>query len=152
MSGRFRVTPAVYLFLVRGDRLLLARRAGGWGDGNWSVPAGHLEGDESAVDAVAREALEEIGVSLDPASLRLVHTMHRRDPMNRDNERIDLFFEAEAGVVAPENREPDRCSAIAWFATDDWPDPHLGYVREAWRLSRRGVAFSDDGWDERHFA
>ena len=38
------IIPAVHLFLIREKSVLLARRFNtGYCDGNWSVPAGHVE-------------------------------------------------------------------------------------------------------------
>jgi len=43
--NRFTLPVAVHLFLLRGNEVLLLRRFNtGYEDGNYSVPAGHLEG------------------------------------------------------------------------------------------------------------
>jgi 8-oxo-dGTP diphosphatase len=45
---RFQTPVAVHLFLLRGDQVLLLQRQNtGYKDGNWSVPAGHLDGGET---------------------------------------------------------------------------------------------------------
>jgi 8-oxo-dGTP pyrophosphatase MutT (NUDIX family) len=62
-----RFPLAVHIFFIRGGTVLLLRRFNtGYEDGNYSVPAGHLEGDETVVQAAIREAREEIGVELRP--------------------------------------------------------------------------------------
>ena len=62
---------AVHIFLLRENSVLLLRRAHtGYGDGNYSVVAGHLDGGESVTQAAVREAKEEVGVDLRPADLR----------------------------------------------------------------------------------
>lgn len=50
--------------LVQDDdgRLLVVRRANDPGRGQWSVPGGRVEADESDQDAVRREVLEETGL------------------------------------------------------------------------------------------
>ena len=48
-KDRFKLIPAVYLILRRGDEVLLLRRANtGYQDGKYSIIAGHLDGDELA--------------------------------------------------------------------------------------------------------
>ena len=55
--------------------------------------------------AAAREVMEESGVTIAPADLRLAVTMHRR----ADDERLDLFFVPAAWTGEPVNREPGKC-------------------------------------------
>ena len=49
--------------VVRDNRLLLVRRASRRGRGNWQVPGGFVEPDETIEKAVVREVLEEAGVT-----------------------------------------------------------------------------------------
>lgn len=75
---RFKLIPAVYLFLRKDNKVLLLKRANtGYQDGKYSVPAGHLDGDEVATKAMVREAQEEVGVVVDPKDMKLVHVCHR---------------------------------------------------------------------------
>jgi 8-oxo-dGTP diphosphatase len=65
MQHRFKRIPAVYLILRRDSQVLLLKRANtGYQDGKYSLIAGHLEGDELATEATAREAKEEAGISV----------------------------------------------------------------------------------------
>src|SRR5215216_5679403 len=64
MRAKFPVT--VHLLFFRHDQILLLRRFNtGYADGQYSVPAGHLDGGETVMEAAAREAEEEVGVKLD---------------------------------------------------------------------------------------
>src|SRR5690349_14744195 len=92
---RHKVVPAVYVLFERDGKLLLLRRANtGYMDGKYSLPSGHLDGDEPAVSAAAREAEEEVGMRLTPEQLELALTLHRK-ASEGDHERIDLFFHAK---------------------------------------------------------
>ena len=71
MSGRIRhqLSAAVFVVLARGGAVCLMRRvATGWMDGLLSLPAGALEAGETLRAAAAREAAEEVGVTIDPAA------------------------------------------------------------------------------------
>ena len=54
--------PAAVAALVRGDRVLLARRAGPPWAGTWDLPGGFVEQGESAEQALCRELREELGI------------------------------------------------------------------------------------------
>ncbi|MDO8592281.1 MAG: NUDIX domain-containing protein [bacterium] len=78
MAERFKIIPACYLVLIKDGRTLLLRRYNtGYEDGNYSLVAGHLDGEETFRHAMAREAEEEADIILTPDSLRVVHVMHR---------------------------------------------------------------------------
>lgn len=56
MTPRFTLVSAVHLLLLRDDQLLLSRRfQTGYQDGNYSLPAGHVDADESCLQALLRE-------------------------------------------------------------------------------------------------
>ena len=144
MSERFRAKVAVHVFLVRDGSVLLLRRANtGYEDGNYSVPAGHLDGDESATSAAAREALEETGVVIDAATLKFVGVMHRKS----NDERIDFFFEATSWGGAVTNAEPEKCDELAWYTFEDLPSNVVPYVRRAIENYRAGMVFQEFGWE-----
>jgi 8-oxo-dGTP pyrophosphatase MutT (NUDIX family) len=71
MKMRQGFPVAAHLLLRREDgSILMIRRANtGYQDGKWSVPAGHVDPDESATDALVREALEELDIKLDRSSV-----------------------------------------------------------------------------------
>lgn len=140
---RARLVVAVHVFLIERGRVLLLRRAGtGWGDGQYSVIAGHLDGGETVLAAAAREAREEAGVDLDPAATTVVGVMHRRS----DDERIDFFVQATSWRGEPRNREPDKCDDVRWFSLDALPGNVVPYVRRAIENAREGVWFDSFGW------
>ncbi len=92
---RFALVAAVHLFLLAGDRVLLSLRHNtGYADGLWGVVAGHLDGDESVVAAMAREAREEAGIVLALNDLVVVGIMHRRAEGPGGDERLDFSLTA----------------------------------------------------------
>ena len=65
MKERYKIIPEVFLLLIQEGKVLLSRRfQTGYEDGNYGLPSGHKEIGEYPTEAVEREALEEIGVSV----------------------------------------------------------------------------------------
>jgi 8-oxo-dGTP diphosphatase len=140
---RFQVTVAVHLLLLRANEvLLLLRHNTGYEDGSYSVIAGHLDGNETARQAVAREATEEAGITVAEDDLRFVHVMHRKEAAEAD-ERIDLFFAATHWRGEPEVREPEKCSELRWAAREALPPNMVPYVRAALGHVREHRAFAE---------
>jgi 8-oxo-dGTP diphosphatase len=129
---RFAIVPAAYLLLMRGEgddlEVLLQLRGPGlsFRPGHWATAAaGHVEPGESAFAAAAREALEELGVVVDPDDLSPLCAMQRTQPGVSDplEQRVDFFFTARTWSGEPEVREPDKCSALAWHRPSALPEP-----------------------------
>ncbi|WP_454198705.1 hypothetical protein [Nocardia sp. Marseille-Q1738] len=45
-----------------------------------------------------------------------------------------------------ENREPEKCSGLEWFAIDALPDHMIGCCRTAMQRIADGTVFSVYGW------
>jgi 8-oxo-dGTP diphosphatase len=72
-----RCTLDVFLLLTRHDHVLLALRQGtGFADGMWNLPSGKAESTETAVEAVIREAHEELGIRLAEHEINFAATVH----------------------------------------------------------------------------
>ena len=62
-KNNFRVS--VNLILKKDESILLMRRFNtGWNDGKYALMGGHVEDNENPIDAVIREANEELGLIL----------------------------------------------------------------------------------------
>ncbi|HWA62940.1 MAG TPA: NUDIX domain-containing protein [Caulobacteraceae bacterium] len=142
--ARFKVIPEVHLVLVERGRLLMMRRFNtGYADGQYSLVAGHVDGNETFAAAMAREASEEAGLDIDPAALTLVHAMHKR----AEEERLSLFFRADAWAGEPVNREPHKCDHLGWFPAGEWPANTVPYVAKALGHIAAGRVYSEFGWE-----
>jgi len=141
---RFKIIPTVYLILAMNNKILLTRRYNtGFHDGEYSFPAGHLNGGETMISAMIREAKEEVGITLKPKDLQLVHVMHRKEP---SEEMINFFFTAENWEGAPKIIEPHKCDDLDWFDLDNLPDNVIPYIRQAITCFKERRFYSEIGW------
>ncbi len=125
---RFKMVVATHVFLIKKNQILLARRfQTGYEDGNFSVPAGHVDGNESVTEATIREAKEEVGVTIDPADLKFIAVFNRRT----NRESIDFFFACEKWSGNPYIAEPNKCDLINWTDLQTLPQNTIGYIRIA---------------------
>jgi 8-oxo-dGTP pyrophosphatase MutT (NUDIX family) len=141
MRTTFPVT--VHLFFFRGSQILLIRRFNtGYADGQFSVPAGHLDGGETVIAAAVREAMEEVGVRIDPREIEFSSVMHRLD----GEERVDFFVNVHHWKNEPVNAEPDKCDELRWVEVDDLPANTIPYIRHALQNHWQGNRFEEFGW------
>lgn len=143
-QNRHKLIPAVHLFLIQNKKILLSRRfKTGWEDGKYSVPAGHLDGNETLTQAIIRETKEEIGIKLKAKHIAMVHTMNRKSD---DSERLDFFYIAKKWDGVPEIKERNKCDDIRWFPLNALPHNIIPYVRQAIKNIQNTINYSEFGW------
>jgi 8-oxo-dGTP diphosphatase len=141
MHAKFPVT--VHMFFLRGNEILLIRRYHtGYMDGYYSLPAGHLDGNEPVRQAAVREAHEEIGVGIDPVDIHFAGVFHRSE----GDERVDFFLHVPRWAGEPVNAEPEKCDELRWADISDLPGNTIPYIRRAIENYRSGVLFEEFGW------
>jgi 8-oxo-dGTP diphosphatase len=103
------------------DRLLLVNAYPGAHLGLWCAPGGGCEAGQSLPENLAREVMEETGLTIGVGPPVLVNEFH--DPATGFHQ-IDLFF---------------RCSLLAGVLDDTWTDPE-GVVTDRRFFSRTELA------------
>ncbi len=143
-ARRHKVTGDVHLLLIDADnQVLFGRRQNtGFEDGAYHLPAGHLEAGESVVQALIREAKEEVGVTIAPEHIEFMHVMHN----SSNGGRVAFFFAVRQWDGPPYNREPEKCSELRWFPLGALPNHLIAYCRVALRHIAAGQPLSLYGW------
>ena len=141
-------TPILYgsvhiLFHRNEEVLLLKRQNTGFQDGNWSVVAGRMDGNEEVVAAAIREAKEEAGVDIKPEQIEIVGMMHRK---NTTSEWVDFFLKAHDWQGEITNMEPEKCEQLKWFPVSELPSTMISYIRVAVEHKQEGLWFESIGW------
>lgn len=138
---RYTLRCAVYLFLIKNNKLFLLRRKNtGWKDGEYGVPAGHLEKDETILQAAVRETKEETTVDIDAKDLKFIHIMHRK---GGKGEYIDIYFTVNKWQGEPKIGEKDKSDEVNWFSIDSLPLNTIDYMRKALENWQERILFSE---------
>ena len=141
--SRVTFPVTVHLLLIDKDKVLLSRRFNtGYRDGEYSVPAGHLDGRETVIVAGIREAQEEIGVKIESKDMIFSSVMHR----DEGDERVDFFINARKWSGEIVNAEPEKCDDLRWADVNALPDNTIPYVARAIQNHLNGVSFDEFGW------
>jgi len=136
---------ASYLILRKGKEILFMRRCNtGYQDGNYQVPAGHIDAGELPTEALIREMKEEIGIVIQPEHIKFVHTGFR-PKTDSTGDRVDYYFEVSEWEGEVTNTEPEKCDDLLWVTTDDMPTNTTPHVKVAIECMERGESFSELG-------
>ena len=123
---KYRV-PACFIVLRRDGKFFALRRANtGWMDGVFTLPSGHVEEDETFLEAAIRETQEEAGVMLEAKNVHFAH-LCERDEQRAMNERVwdDVYFVCDQFEGEPHNAEPEKASEGKWFDLENPPQEEL---------------------------
>jgi 8-oxo-dGTP pyrophosphatase MutT (NUDIX family) len=143
---RFASIIDVHVILRRAGRVLLLRRTGNvYATGQLCLPSGHLEHGESVCQAAVREAFEETGTILGPATLRHVLSIHQRNRGTSDT-RVGFAFAPSAWAGEPVNAEPHKHSELIWAAPAALPADTAEYTAAVITAAERGLSFTLNGW------
>lgn len=112
-----RVGIGVMIF--KNDKVLLGKRKGSHGSGEYSFPGGHLEYMEGFSECAKRETKEECGIEIDNIRFLYLHNLTEYAPKHYVH--IGLIADWKSGE--PEVLEPNKCESWDWYELDNLPSP-----------------------------
>ncbi|MFO0737272.1 MAG: NUDIX domain-containing protein [Labilithrix sp.] len=141
MSVKTEERPRVGLGVIvrKGDRILLGRRKGSHGAGQYASPGGHLEHLEGLEACCRREVREETGLEIH--DVRFLRVMNVTEYAPRHY--VDLSFVAEWASGEPEVREPDKVEGWDWYPLDALPSPLFATMPSALAALRGELTWLD---------
>lgn len=120
------------VMILKDGKLLLGRRKGSHGAGQFAFPGGHLEYLEAFDECARREVREECGVEIENVRFQFVANLPQYHPKHYVH--IGLIADWKSGD--PRVMEEQKCESWGWFEIRSIPD------RELFAASRLGfVAF-----------
>jgi len=108
----------LHALVERDGALLMVKRAPHLSEGGkWGLPGGFLDRDESLVEGVLRELLEETGWTGEVRSLLRINSRPDRPREDRQNVAFDFVVAPLALVGVPDQEQ----TAVEWIPIDRLP-------------------------------
>ncbi|HEU5114557.1 MAG TPA: NUDIX domain-containing protein [Candidatus Paceibacterota bacterium] len=123
------------VMVVKDGKVLLGKRKGSHGAGEYAWPGGHLEYMESFTDCAKREIMEETGIEVD--NIRFLRLMNIKDYAPKHYVDIALLADWKKGE--PKVLEPNKVESWGWYDIDSLPQPlfkGIPYTIEAFKTGR----------------
>ena len=133
-------TPLIgaYLILIQNNKILLSRRNDAQYKGVYSLVCGHVEKGENVIDAIIREAFEEVGIKIMKEHAKVVAAVHRPLANYKNNivDIIDFFILVTDYTGKIQNLEPDKTQDVLFWNIENLPDNCAKQVKEALELCK----------------
>lgn len=132
-NTRPKVGLSVMIF--KDGKVLMNKRKGSHGAGEYAWPGGHFEYMESFEDSIRREVREEAGIEISNIKFLRVLNLKTYAPKHY----VDLAFTAEWAGGEPHVLEPEKNDGWDWYDVDHIPTPHFAGVDsciEAYKTGR----------------
>jgi 8-oxo-dGTP pyrophosphatase MutT (NUDIX family) len=120
------LVPAAVAVVAREDgAVLLIRRTD---NGNWALPGGAIEMNESVADAAIRETFEETGIKAEVTGLLGIYSdpRHVIHFTSNDEVRREFSIALTARPVGGEPTPSSESSEVRWVAPGDLADYKMG--------------------------
>jgi 8-oxo-dGTP diphosphatase len=133
----------VGIFLIKGNKILLGKRKGSHGAGEYALPGGHLELHESFEECVLRELAEEAGVAvkIKHPKFMCVTNMRKYAPKHY----VDIGMLAEWVSGEAEVAEPDKKESWEWYDLNNLPSPIFGCLMNYIEAYKTGKTYFENG-------
>lgn len=120
-------------------KVLLGKRKGSHGEGEYAFPGGHLEYMESFEDCVKREVKEECGIEIKDIKFQFIANVTEYAPKHYVH--IGLVAKLKSGT--PEVREPEKCESWDWYTLDHLPAPLFFMCDLAFTSLKKEIQYFD---------
>lgn len=120
-----RPKVGIGVILLKDDLVLLGKRKGAHGSGDWAFPGGHLEFAETPEECAARELFEETGLQ----AKSVFPGPWTSDVFDHEKHYITIFMFVTEFSGIPQVLEPHKCENWEWFEWHDLPNPLFASIQ-----------------------
>jgi 8-oxo-dGTP diphosphatase len=147
LEKRYKSMIVVDLILTREENgkeqvLLALRKNTGYNDGKYELPGGHVEENEDLMEAMIREAKEELCINLKRENLKIEHILH-----HFKGNRLKFIISTKEFDGDLKIGEPDKCEKIQWFNIDCLPNNLEERVKKELQEIKKGIFYDNSNWE-----
>jgi 8-oxo-dGTP diphosphatase len=110
------------VMILKDGKVLLGKRKGSHGAGEYAFPGGHLDYMESFEECARRETREETGMEIKNIRFQYLANLQRYAPKHYAH--IGLIADWASGE--PMVKEPNKCEGWDWYDPDHMPNNCFG--------------------------
>jgi 8-oxo-dGTP diphosphatase len=127
------------VMILKDGKVLLGKRKGSHGEGEYAFPGGHLEYMESFADCAKRETAEECGIEIKNIRFQYLYNMKTYAP--KHYVQIGLLADWKSGE--PKILEPEFIESWSWYDLNDSPKPLFEACELALQSYKTGKNYID---------
>jgi 8-oxo-dGTP diphosphatase len=131
----------VGVIVLRGGKVLLGKRRGSHGEGEWALIGGKLDYQESIEDCVRREIREESGLEVENIRFNALFNTINYPPKHFIAIGMIADWKEGEAQTFPE----EKISEWGWFSFDELPQPMFADSVPLIKAYQGGVNFLDIG-------
>lgn len=139
MADKKRPQVGIGVLVLKDGKVLLTRRKGSYGSGEWTCPGGHLEFGESIEECAKRECLEEAGIKIKNIQFVRLSNMKKYG-----KHYVDIGVSAEWAKGEPKMMEPRKSDGWDWYDLENLPKPLFGAIEQTLEALKTGKNFFDE--------
>jgi 8-oxo-dGTP diphosphatase len=128
------------VMIMKDGKVLLGKRQGSHGAGEYAWPGGHLEYMESFEQCAKREVKEETGLEI--CNIRFLRLLNLKDYAPKHYIDVGLIVDWKSGE--PQICEPDKIEQWDWYDIDHLPQPLFGTISTNIEAYKTGKNYFDN--------
>ena len=133
------IRVGVGIMILKDGQILLGKRKGVHGAGEFAFPGGHLEYLEGFAACAKREIREECGIEIENLRFQMLGNVTAYAPRHY----VHIGFVADYKSGEPQVLEPEKLESWGWYSLDNLPSPLFNTINQAISSYKTGQNFFD---------
>jgi 8-oxo-dGTP diphosphatase len=138
-SKNSQIQVGIGVLVFKKGKVLLGKRKGSHGAGEYASPGGHLEFGESVIDCARRECREETGIEI--KNIKFVRLSNLKQYAGKHYIDIGLIADWKSGT--PRVLEQEKVESWDWYDLGKLPKPLFGTIQAYLEALKTGKNFFD---------